>query len=128
VDEDKDDNDDADADEDDEEEGEDEDVKADGDECYFPPDDELDDAPMAEADPPVSNGVTDDVDDADGDAEETSEEGGGVGVEEMKDKKTNAFDTKWVKKYADLVHYYNANGDCHVVPKYITAEGNSLGN
>jgi hypothetical protein len=42
-----------------------------------PPNDELDEEPMPEADPPVSDGVTDD-DDSDGDDEEVSEEGGEV--------------------------------------------------
>jgi hypothetical protein len=32
-----------------------------------------------------------------------------------------------VKQYADLVHYYNENGDFHVVRKYVTTDGNSLG-
>jgi hypothetical protein len=82
---------------------------------------------MPEVDPPVSDGVTDD-DDLDGNDEEVSEEGGGVGVEETNDKKTNAFDMTWVKQYADFVHYYNKNGDFHVVRKYVITEGNSLGN
>lgn len=42
-----------------------------------PPNDELDEEPMPEADPPVSDGVTDD-DDSDGDDEEVSEDGGEV--------------------------------------------------
>jgi hypothetical protein len=33
-----------------------------------------------------------------------------------------------VKTFADLVYYYEAHGDCHVVPKYVTAEDHFLGN
>jgi hypothetical protein len=55
--------------------------------------------------------------------------GGGEPVlEEMKHKKTNSFNQKFVKRFDHLVKYVNAHGDFHVIRKYVTVDGHFLGN
>jgi hypothetical protein len=123
-DEDTEDNNDMDVDDQDEEE--DVDGNADGDESFIP-EDKLDYETTSD-----KNVAMDDDDVVEGDDEETSSEVGedevGTVMEEKKANKVNAFETKGVNNYNDLVDFYNARGDCRVSRNYITVEGNSLGN
>jgi hypothetical protein len=49
-------------------------------------------------------------------------------VIEIKVKKVNAFEMKWVHNYNDLVSFYNTNGNCRIPRWFVMVEGNSLGN
>jgi hypothetical protein len=88
-----------------------------GDDTYRPPHGNPNDKPEA----PAGDEVFDE--DAGGDIEESSEE-----EEELKQKTIHSFDERFVKIFADLVHYQDTHDDCHIVRKYITAEGYKLGN
>jgi hypothetical protein len=103
---------------DDVDEDEDVDVKPDDDDSFVPdiePDDDDegdDDAVCAHEDNPDNVG----------------EEKAGEGVIETKDKKVNAFLTKWVHNYNDVMSYYNTNGNCRIPRWFVTVEGKKLGN
>jgi hypothetical protein len=103
-------------DKDDVEEDEDVKFKADEDESFVPEDEPDDDD---EGD--------DDDDDAVCDQEENPDDVGedkaGEGVKEINFKKLNAFKTKWVHTYKDLVSFYNTNGNCHIPHQFVTGEG-----
>jgi hypothetical protein len=50
------------------------------------------------------------------------------GVIETKNKKENDFFKKWVNNYNNVVSYYNTSGNCRVPRRFVTVEGNKLGN
>jgi hypothetical protein len=52
----------------------------------------------------------------------------GEGVTEIKVKKVNTFETKWVHNYNNLVSFYNTNGNFRIPRLFITVEGYLLGN
>jgi hypothetical protein len=56
------------------------------------------------------------------------EEKAGEGVKVIKVKKVNAFETKWVHNYNNIVPLYNTNGSCCIPRRLDTVEGRSLGN
>jgi hypothetical protein len=56
------------------------------------------------------------------------EDKSGEVVKEIKFKKVNAFEMKWVKNYNDIVSFYNTNGHCRIPRRFVTVEGYSLGN
>jgi hypothetical protein len=117
VDEDTEDKDDTETD--DVDEDEDEEVKPDDDESFVPeiePDDD-------------DEGDDDDaVYDHEDNPDDVGEDKAGEGVIEIKVKKVDAFEMKWVHNYNDIVSFYNTNGNCRIPRRFVTAEGYSLGN
>jgi hypothetical protein len=99
-------------------EDEDVEVKADEDESYVPEDDSDDD----------DEGDDDAVCDHDDNTDDVGEDKAGEGVKEIKVNKLNAFETKWVHNYNDIVSFYNTNGNCRNPHRSVTVEGYSLGN
>jgi hypothetical protein len=87
---------------DDVDEDEDVEVKQDDDESFVP-EIELDDD---------YGGDDDAVCDHEDNPDDVGEDKAGEGVIEIKDKKVNAFEMKWVHNYNDLVLFYNTNGNC----------------
>jgi hypothetical protein len=85
-------------------EDEDVEVKVDGDENFIPEDEPDDD----------DEDDDDTVCDHEENPDDVGEDKAGEGVKEIKVKKVNAFETKWVYNYNDLVSFYNTNGNCHI--------------
>jgi hypothetical protein len=115
VDKDKTETDDVDEDED---EDKDVEVKPDDDESYVPGVD-LDDNDEDEDDAVCGNNDN---------ADDVGEDEVVEAVIETNNKKENAFLTKWVNNYNDVVSYYNTNGNCCVPRNFATVEGSMLGN
>jgi hypothetical protein len=87
---------------------EDEDVEVKADEDYsFVPEDKPDDD---------DEGDDDAVCDNEDNPDDMGEDKVGEGVKEIKVKKVNAFENKWVHNYNDLVSFYNTNGNFQTPP------------
>jgi hypothetical protein len=105
-------------DEDDVDEDEDVEVKVDEDEIFVSEDEPDDD------DEDVDDAVCDHEDNPD----DVGENKAGEGVKEIKVKKVNGFEMKWVHNYNDGVSFYNTNGNCRIPCRFVAVEGYSLGN
>jgi transcription initiation factor IIF auxiliary subunit len=93
-------------------------VKVDGDDIFVP-EDEPDDN-----DEYNNDAVCDHEDNPD----DVGEDKSGKGVKEIKVKKVNAFEMKWVNTYNDLMSFYNTNGNCRKPCRFVTVEGYPLVN